>query len=196
MSADEKLEFFTSAIYTDGNAEASRILTEIQAESERTLAAAEDEYLNEAYRHIRSEIGRIRTEMRRKVSQKLLENKRAQFLLQNRLFEDIRQAVLARVEAYTETEAYRRSLTESLIKIYEEFNHDAMQVYLRLEDMQWAPLLQAALPDAELSFFEGNFKLGGLLCQCEIRHWQVDDTFDTRYAELELRFTKLLGVTG
>lgn len=191
---DEKLAFFTSTIAADANAQAVKIMDEVQTESQQQLNTAEDEYLNEAYRYIKNEVSGIRTEARRGISHKLLENKRALFTLSQTMYEEVEKAVLDKLAVYTASEAYTAALIDALTHIVHSFGQEPVQVYLRKEDMDKAAVLQNALPTAQLTFIEGTFKLGGLLCQCPTRHWQVDDTFDTRYAELAKRFSALLGV--
>ncbi len=191
--ADEKLSFFTSAISAEAAALASKVMEEVQAESQQQMTAAEDEYLNETYRYIKNEVSRLRTEMRRSVSHKMLENKRELHALQQRMFEQSKADVDAKLAQYTATPDYVSALIETLKKIHKAFGNDPIHVYLCARDMDKTAQLQAALPGAELSFFEGSFKLGGLLCQCPAKGWQVDDTFDTRYLALNQRFYALLG---
>jgi len=192
-NTDERLAFFTSAISADADGQAKRIMAEVQAESEQQMSAAEDQFLNETYRFIKNEVSRIRTDMRRTVSHKMLESKREIYAEQHQMFENIRQELDQKIAKYTQTSAYIDRLIASLKALRAAFGSDQIEVYLRPADKDKAKQLQTALNDKGLTFREGSFKLGGLLCQCPAKHWQIDDTFDTRYKELNKQFSLLLG---
>jgi len=193
MHNDDKLSYFTSAITADGNAVADKVLSEIRTESEQQISAAEDEYLGETYRFIKNEVAQIRAEMRRNVSQKTLADKRALHSLRQSMFADVDAAVVAKLHDYTASEKYAAHIVDALQEASKAFYGEDITVYLRKDDMAMADELQASLPGVTLTFCEGEFRLGGLLCRCPSRRRQVDDTFDTRYAEMRERFDTLLG---
>ena len=67
------------------------------------------------------------------------------------------------------------------------------RVWLRREDMGYAPGLNSASPGVRLEFLEGGFELGGLVLECAEKGRKVDLSFDAALEDLEGRFSELTG---
>ena len=90
----KKLERFTSILLAEATEETQRTLDALKQKHDAALSAAEDQVLQEAYDYIHAEVSRIRSEQGQKVSQRLMENKRAL----SRRREEIAQEVFVAVD--------------------------------------------------------------------------------------------------
>lgn len=190
---DDKLEQFTNAITSEANAESRAILEEISREWENTLSGAEDEALNDAYRYIRDEVARIRTESGRRVSRKTMECKRALFARREEHARKVLDDVLQNIRAYEETDAYVDQLASAMNRALDLFSGCEAVVSLRAEDMKLVPALRAAAGRRPVAFEQGRFHLGGLIVECKEKQRQINETFDANLDEWKTRFFAEMG---
>jgi len=188
-----KLEHFTSAITADALDESKKIYDEIKRESDKALSAADDVALDEMFRFVKNEATRIRTEAGRRISRKMMENKRLLALRRSEMSAECVESVRLRLADYVRTPAYREKLKTLVAGALDIFKDDAIFT-LRETDM---PLIPEITPDNcpyKLEFRAGHFELGGLLASCHNRRLQIDETFDTTLAEIGNRFAELAGL--
>ena len=189
----EKLEGFTSVIMADAMAESTRIYDDIKRESQSILSAAEDEALAETFRYIKNEIAKIHSDCGRKLSRKLMENKRELYTRRERMADEVMDAVRTKLEEYVKTPVYRKQMKAILKRTLDVFSADTT-VWLREEDMDMVPELVALAGKHTVTFQTGRFELGGFEAACPARKKQADETFDTTMHELRSHFSELFGI--
>ena len=192
---DEKLMHFTQVLMEEADAESAAVEAEIAAARAKARAEAEDEILQDAYRYIKSEVSRLRTESGRQVSRKMQENQRRLSLRREEMAREVFGVVREKLTAYTKTDAYPRRLTAlfrealSLLGPVKE-----VTVYLRPEDRTYLPFLQKAAGPVKVTAEAGTFQLGGLALLAPEKARRVDATFDTALDELSGHFAELIGL--
>jgi vacuolar-type H+-ATPase subunit E/Vma4 len=188
-----KLEHFTSAITEGAIDESRKIYEEIRTQSERALAAAEDEVLGETFRFVKSEVSKIRTQAGRLVSRKMMENKRALSLRRAEMCAECIAQVRARLAEYVKTPAYTRRLKDIAARALATLAGDCV-LCLREEDMRLRGDIIPLHCPHNVEFRVGAFELGGLRAFCRSKALQVDASFDTTLEELGEHFAELIGL--
>ena len=145
----KKLERFTSILLAEATEETQRTLDALKQKHDAALSAAEDQVLQEAYDYIHAEVSRIRSEQGQKVSQRLMENKRALSRRREEIAQEVFAQVRARIGAFTETPAYAQRLAALLREALAALQgaRDVV-VTLREEDLPLADTLRSAVPAA------------------------------------------------
>lgn len=189
----DKLDNFTSVITSDALDESGRIYDEIKRESEEALTAAEDEALNDMFRYVKAEVSKIRNDAGRRLSRKMMDNKRRLYLRRKEMTEDILGEVAGKIREYIRTPAYTRQMTSILFRVMDIFDADAV-VYLRKDDMYLEPLLRKIDTPHTLEFQQGNFTLGGLQASCPSKKLRIDESFDTTLDNLHGSFAEMFGL--
>lgn len=192
-NVEVKLGHFISAILTDARREADALYQEIKGESDAAMSAAEDDALAAAYRHIKTEVSRIESECGRRLSRRVMENKREMFRRREAMADEVAASVREKLRDYVKTDAYAEQLKSILQSVLAVFESDTV-VYLRPEDMPLAGALASAGDGVKITFAEGEFELGGLEASCPSKKLHVDETFDTSMYELRGRFSELFGL--
>ena len=103
---NKKLDRFTATILAEATAETERAITALKEKKAAELSAAEDKILLETYNYIHAEVSRIKAEAGRKVSTRMLDNKRAVYLRRDQIAHEVFDAVRAKIAAYTATPGY------------------------------------------------------------------------------------------
>ena len=192
-AAFDKLDVFTSAITADALEEANRIYKEIQLEREHALSSAENSALSEMFGYIKSEVSKIRGNAGRRVSEKMMDNKRRLNLRRKEMTDDVLREVTDKISKYTSGPSYTRQLTTILFRVMDIFQEDAV-IYLREEDMHLEPLLRLINTPYNLEFKTGNFSLGGLMASCPLKKLEIDESFDTTLVDLKDSFAEMFGL--
>ena len=185
----DKIEHFTDTIVCDATEESDQILEMVRKEWNSSVSSLENEILNEAFNHIKKEITKIRSEAGRRISQKVLENKRTLFSKRQSVSDDVKTRVLARIAEFTALEDYLKHLTAQLKLCVNEFGDDIV-VYLRPADMKYCDSLKKATSE-RLSFKEYPFRLGGLMADSLSKNRRIDLSFDTAMLEYDRLFNKI-----
>jgi vacuolar-type H+-ATPase subunit E/Vma4 len=185
---DAKLKRFTEAITSDAEADSKAILEDVRRQRESSLQSAEDEALGDAYRYIKTEIGRLRVENGRTLSRKMMDNKRTLYARRAALSESALRDVMARLAAYVGTPAYVSRLRDMAREAADAFGGGQTVIALRREDMALVPELRQAVSGRPVTFVEGAFHLGGLTAECPEKQQQLNQTFDASLAEWKTRF--------
>ncbi len=189
----DKLDSFTSVITSDALEESNKIYEEIRRESEQTLTAAEDDALGDMFRYIKTEVSKIRNEAGRRVSHKMMENKRRLYKRRDEMTSEVLGEVTDKIGEYIKTPAYTRQMTSILFRVVDTFDADTV-VFLRKEDMYLEPLLAKIDTQHRLEFHQGNFTLGGLQASCPSKKLQIDESFDTTLEDLRGSFAEMFGL--
>lgn len=192
----KKLDHFTATILAEATAETERILEALKAKRDVAHSAAEDRILLETYNYIHGEVARIKAENGRLISRHMLDDKKTLYLRRGEIAHEVFTLVEERISAYTKTAAYRTQLTalsrDALAKLA---GAKDSKIYLRSADMALAGMLTAANSGVSVTFFEGNFYLGGLVAQSLSLGLRLDSSFDSALAALDGHFAELFGIS-
>lgn len=191
----KKLERFTSILLAEATAENERTLNELKKRHDAALESAEDQVLLEAYEYIHGEVSRIRGEQGRKVSQRLLENKRALSRRREEIADEVFALVRERIAAFTRTPAYRQRLQELLKESLAALpGAEDVVVTLREEDLPLAKDLRAAA-GRPITVEAGPIRLGGLIVRSDTLGLRADASFDCAMAGLDGHFARVVGLS-
>ena len=191
----KKLERFTSILLAEATAENERTLNELKKRHDAALESAEDRVLLEAYEYIHGEVSRIRGEQGRKVSQRLLENKRALSRRREEIADEVFALVRERIAAFTRTPAYRQRLQELLKESLSALpGAEDVVVTLREEDLPLARDLRAAA-GRPITVEAGPIRLGGLIVRSDALGLRADASFDCAMAGLDGHFARVVGLS-
>lgn len=191
----KKLERFTSILLAEATAENERTLNELKKRHDAALESAEDRVLLEAYEYIHGEVSRIRGEQGRKVSQRLLENKRALSRRREEIADEVFALVRERIAAFTRTPAYRQRLQELLKESLAALpGAEDVVVTLREEDLPLAKDLRAAA-GRPITVEAGPIRLGGLIVRSDSLGLRADASFDCAMAGLDGHFARVVGLS-
>lgn len=191
----KKLERFTSILLAEATAENERTLNELKKRHDAALESAEDRVLLEAYEYIHGEVSRIRGEQGRKVSQRLLENKRALSRRREEIADEVFALVRERIAAFTRTPAYRQRLQELLKESLAALpGAEDVVVTLREEDLPLARDLRAAA-GRPITVEAGPIRLGGLIVRSDSLGLRADASFDCAMAGLDGHFARVVGLS-
>ena len=191
----KKLERFTSILLAEATAENERTLNELKKRHDAALESAEDRVLLEAYEYIHGEVSRIRGEQGRKVSQRLLENKRALSRRREEIADEVFALVRERIAAFTHTPAYHQRLQELLKESLAALpGAEDVVVTLREEDLPLAKDLRAAA-GRPITVEAGPIRLGGLIVRSDSLGLRADASFDCAMAGLDGHFARVVGLS-
>lgn len=191
----KKLERFTSILLAEATAENERTLNELKKRHDAALESAEDRVLLEAYEYIHGEVSRIRGEQGRKVSQRLLENKRALSRRREEIADEVFALVRERIAAFTRTPAYRQRLQELLKESLAALpGAEDVVVTLREEDLPLAKDLRATAGHP-ITVEAGPIRLGGLIVRSDSLGLRADASFDCAMAGLDGHFARVVGLS-
>ena len=191
-----KLEQFTASIIDDANLLARQMLEDIKKERDTAIAAAEDEFLSETYRHIKNEVSRIKTRSGQQVSKKVLECKRILYSRREAIAADVLEKLNARLREYVVTPTYKTRLLEIAGSVAAAIKSEDEIIYLCERDMAFKDELVPFFSKGA-EFKSGYFEIGGLVAESPSRHLRVDQSFDTALAEKTGHLAELLelGIT-
>ena len=185
---DEKLKRFTEAITSDAAADSYAIMEEVRRQRESSQRSAVDDSLEAAYRYIKAEVTRIRTESGRTVSRRMMDNKRTLYARRAELSGEVLRDVMQKLADYVTGPAYAEQLTGMARQAAGAFGGAPTVISLRREDMTRIPTLRKAVEGRDVTFVEGTFRLGGLTAECPGQQRQINMTFDANLAEWRERF--------
>lgn len=189
----EKLTAFVGHVLLDAGSEASALMSEVEQARTKAMDKTENDILTDAYHYIRREVERIRTESGRRVSQKILKNKRAVAHCREELIGEVLSAVRARISDFTVSPDYLPYLMRQLKKVRSSLPPGRLTVSLALRDAALFPELQREFP--EISFeATDSFELGGFIAVCPDTALRVEATFDSALADSGSHFAELIGL--
>jgi vacuolar-type H+-ATPase subunit E/Vma4 len=192
---DKKLNDFTGAILRQSELESEQILAEVEKKYQDTVAAAEEEIKEELQRRTRRRLGEIKAVESKRVSARMMENRRKLFTLRNDHSAQILAEVREMVEKYVSSPEYPETLKSLLQKGLGALGKGSVAtVLLRKEDMVYAQALGEAANSSSLSFDEGDITLGGLIVTCPSKSVNIDMTFDSALLDLDGHIAEMFGL--
>lgn len=194
---NKKLDSFLKYIASEADGESSALRKEIEEGRSAALAAAEDEALADAYKTIRNQVSRIRTEAGCRISQEVLESKRALSVRREEIAQEVLSAVCDRLAQFVTTDAYPVVLLRQATAGKALLPSSPVQIHVCPRDLSLASVLSKDLPDVTI-LEDSSIQLGGLILQDTSGKYRVDCTFDNALAEIGSHFAELadLGLTA
>lgn len=193
---ETKLDRFIQHILDDATIERDNILACIDTRRASEIEAAEDAVLAQTYEYIHKSVADIRAEAGRKVSERMLANKRETATRRGMIAGEVFGKVREHIGEFTASPEYKDHM-ERLFKLaFEAMGRpgDAV-VYLRQEDMHLRQELLVLCPEAALEFRTGDFTMGGIILDCRSKQLRIDESFDTALADLDGHFAELFGLS-
>lgn len=193
MSASgEKLDNFMMSILSDAEKESGMIMEEIRQKREASKEVAEDEILSETFRHIKAQVGSIKTEAGRRVSKKVLDNKRTLYARREEIMSKVFVQVKDRVGTFVAGPEYPEQLSRLARRAAESLGGQKIIFYLRPQDMRFEDIVRRAAEGIECEVREGAFYLGGVIAECPEKHLRADESFDTAFDNTRQNFAEIL----
>ena len=192
---DEKLSKFIQAINKDAEVRRARILAESEAFNKAQLEKAETDALTDAYHLIQQDVSKMRTGIRRELSQKELKLHRAALLKRAEITESVFDRAAEEIEAFTGSADYLAFLEGVAGEAAKLFPKAPVTLYLREKD--------AALGQKLCPIFAGGCQvktddtilLGGLRIECREIGLMADETLDTRLDRQHVWFAEHSGLS-
>ncbi len=180
--ADEKLERFERAIFTEVEAQSAEILGEVDAYKAQQIEAATDEELEKSYTLIQHKMDEFRSEFSRKITREKLNVRQRVLSHRLALIESLFEEAGQKLQAFTATEDYAGWLTARLEESRAELSGSTLLV--RAEDMDLMKRLAPGVPLTE----DPQNKLGGFAILNEEAGRFLDETFAARLETEKERF--------
>ena len=190
----EKLDNFMMSILSDAERESSLIMEEIKQKREASKEIAEDEILSETFRHIKAQVGTIKTEAGRRVSKKVLDNKRTLYARREEIMNKVFTQVRARLDQFVTGPEYPEQLKRLSCRAADSLGGREIIFYLRPQDMGFAGEICAAAETKSCEVREGGFFLGGVIAECPEMHLRADESFDSAFENIKANFAEILSL--
>ncbi len=192
---DKKLEAFTDTILAEAIEDSRRITQELREKQNQLIAKAEAEIAADTQRRIKTRIAEGKARESRRVAAKMTDNKRTILQYREDCTAEAFGEVKKRIAAFTASEDYLPHLQRLLSKAVGVLGYGfSATVYLRQEDMHFAPELMSNVVGVSLAFEQGSFTLGGLSLFCQSKGRRIDITFDSALGDMVGHFSELLGL--
>lgn len=193
---NEKLQRFTEAVMRDAARESNALRRHLHETRTAVLEEAHIQAREAARAYYDREAERIRAEAGREVSRHLMDVKRQVYLRRKEISEEVTASVRARVAAFTASPDYPAHLEQLFRTALAQLpGTAAVTLFLREEDLPYAPLLSDAAAPVAVECVPGSFALGGLILRCPELGLRVDCSFDTRLDELSGHFAEQFGLS-
>ncbi|MEG0765547.1 MAG: V-type ATP synthase subunit E [Pseudoflavonifractor sp.] len=193
---NQKLDRFTATILAQATAETERTLQALSQQHGAVYSAAENQVLAETYQFVHSEVARVKTQAGRRVSRHMLDDKKALYRRREEIAADVFDLVEQKLRAYAQTPAYPLRL-QALYRdaVAALAGARQLRVYLRAEDLGFAPDLAALSPHLQTEFLKGSFLYGGLIAEAPDLGRRVDASFSAAMGDLSGHFAELFGLS-
>ena len=193
---NEQFDKFKQIVLDEALQDQQELRSQIDAERSARLKEAEEQIKRETDEMVQTRARAITSETGREISRRMLANKHAVATRREAIAAEVFSAVREKILAFTETEEYLPHLRKLYVDAFGALGnpYDGM-IWLRPEDMQYARDLTAALPGRHVNFQEGDFRLGGLIVDCQSRLLRADMSYDTALGDLEGHFAELFGIS-
>ena len=193
---NEKLQRFTEAVVRDAARESNALRRRLYEARTAALEEAHIQARETSRAYYDKEAGRIRSEAGREISRHLMDVKRQVYLRRKEISEEVTANVRARVAAFAASPDYPDHLVGLLRAALAQLpGAAAVSLYLREEDLPYAPRLISAAGRVAVECIPGTFALGGLILHCPELGLRVDCSFDTRLEELSGHFAEQFGLS-
>ena len=172
---NERLTRFEKAVFSEVEAKANEILSEVDAYKEEKVAGAQDDELQQSYQKIQQKIDEIRSNFAKEVTREKLSAKQQLLLKRKELTEALFQEAGKKLEAYTASGEYDAWL-EKTLKKDQAYLSEGAKILTRGEDAERIRKLAGSVP-VEVS---ASIRLGGFVIVQDEKQIYLDETFDTR----------------
>lgn len=188
MENIEKVARFEEAINREAEAEINALLSKARAKAEETIACADNEYLEESYRLVSGETGKIKRKFAKAVSQRSYEAAKNFFSHRNMRVEEFFDSLEEEIIDFSDTPEYEQRLKSIIAEINSESPiTDTSVVYVKASDMEKAKKLYPSFniePDK-------NIRLGGAAVFYPESSVYIDQTLDNAFAQQKKDFVNI-----
>lgn len=185
MENIEKVARFEEAINRQADAEISALLSEAKAKAEEAVACADNEYLEESYRIVSGETGKIKRKLENMVSQKSYEASKDFFAHRNKRVEEFFDSLEKEIIEFSRTPEYEQRLKSIIEEISVESSiTETSVIYVKASDTEKTKKLYPSCtvkPDK-------NIRLGGAAVFYPERSVYIDKTLDNAFAQQKADF--------
>ncbi len=193
---NDKLERFKQLVLEEALQDQQTLRAQVEEERSRRLKEAEEQIKRETDEYVQNRARAITSETGREISRRMLTDKHAIANRREAIAAEVFSSVRLKILAFTETEEYLPHLKALYVDAFSALgNPYDGQILLRPEDMKYSRQLAAALPGRHITFLEGEFKLGGLIVDCQSKLLRADMSYDTALGDLEGHFAELFGIS-
>ncbi|WP_458862712.1 V-type ATP synthase subunit E [Acidaminobacterium chupaoyuni] len=193
----DKLEHFRSVILNDADAQSKEILRQIEEEIRRRVDVASKKLKEENERYIREEAARIKAEAGRKVSQKMMEDKRDLFIRRGEVARKIANDVIGRLKRWVETPEYGEYLHLAVKNCFKQLpeGEDAVIISCRPQDLAKVEEILARGHKRPYTVAQKeSIRLGGIRLECPSKKVAVDHTLDSAFEETKGHIAEYIGL--
>lgn len=185
MENMEKAARFENAINREADAEISALLSKAREKAEEAVACADNEYLEESYRLVSGETGKIKRKLDNLVSQRSFEASKELLSHRNKCVEEFFDALEKEIAEFTRTPEYEQRLKAIIAEINGERSiTDTSVVYVKTADTETAKRLY---PNFSVKS-DKNIKLGGAAVFYPESSIYIDMTIDNAFAQQKKDF--------
>lgn len=185
MENMEKVARFEEAINREADAEINALLSKAREKAEEAVACADNEYLEESYRLVSGETGKIKRKLDNSVSQRSFEASKEFFAHRNKRVEEFFDALQKEIIDFSHTPEYEQRLKGIIAEINRERPiTDTSVVYVKAADTEKAKKLY---PNFNIKS-DKNIKLGGATVFYPESSVYIDKTIDNAFTQQKTDF--------
>lgn len=185
MENMEKVARFEEAINREADAEINTLLSKAREKAEEAVACADNEYLEESYRLVSGETGKIKRKLDNLVSQRSLEASKEFFAHRNKCVEEFFDALQKEIIEFSRTPEYEQRLKGIIAEVNSERPiTDTSVVYVKAADTEKAKKLY---PNFNIKS-DKNIKLGGATVFYPESSVYIDKTIDNAFTQQKTDF--------
>lgn len=185
MENMEKVARFEEAINREADAEINALLSKAKEKAEEAVACADNEYLEESYRLVSGETGKLKRKLDNSVSQKSFEASKVFLSHRNKRVEEFFDALQKEIVEFSRTPEYEQRLKSIIAEIDSERPiTDTSVVYVKADDTEKAKKLY---PNFNIRS-DKNIKLGGVTVFYPESSIYIDKTIDNSFAQQKTDF--------
>ena len=189
----EKLNSFVSAMLTEAQSEADEILRKAEAEEKTALDEYEAALAAKSAEQKTARAAAAALQSAKRLASARLKCRRELLEERERCAALVYDAVRARLETYPAAPGYGEALVKLARAGAESIpGSGPLTVSLRAQDLQYAPMVTAAL-GGETAVLTGTFRLGGVILARPDAHRRADLSYDSALADLQGRFSDITG---
>lgn len=185
MENMEKVARFEEAINREADAEINALLSRAKEKAEEAVACADNEYLEESYRLVSGETGKIKRKLDNSVSQRSFEASKEFLSHRNKRVEEFFDALQKEIVEFSRTPEYEQRLKSIIAEINSERSiTDTSVVYVKADDTEKAKKLY---PNFNIKS-DKNIKLGGATVFYPESSIYIDKTIDNAFVQQKADF--------
>lgn len=175
-----KTDNFLKAIEKYAEEQRSKIQSEAEDFKERELNKAEEEGLREAYVLIQKKMTDIKTQIASDLSRAETASRRKTFARRQEIEKEVFEKAAAKLDEYTKTDRYSKSLEESAKKISKVLESDDVVLKVRKKDLVHKNKIFLAFGRKCEIEESGDIVIGGMMGISKKLGQLIDDTLDSK----------------